>query len=161
MFGKKLSVSVCNSLLFMLLAIGPTATIACTISEDMSDSLPLNQIDIPNADRLKLADMVYSARRWPDVEIRGIVYAGGYVKERNPKAIANERAEKLKAYLLQLGIKEENIWIDLRTIREPDVSSRGKKALNQIAVTLVPICEGGCSRLCDDTRVTPDTRVVR
>jgi hypothetical protein len=146
---------------FLVLAVIPGLSSACTISEDMSDSLALNQSDIPNADRLKLAEMVHAARMWPDAEIRGIVYAGGYVKERDPEGIAKARAEKLRAYLLQLGLKEENIWTDLRTIKRPDSNFNGEKSLNQIAVSLVPICEGGCDRLCNDSRVTPNSRAIQ
>lgn len=105
--------------------------------------------------------MVLSARKWPDVEIRGIVYAGGYVSERNPNALATERAKLLKDYLIQLGIKEGNIWVDTRIIKKPDVSMNGRKELNQVSVTLVPICDGSCARLCDDPRVTPTTKAIR
>ncbi|MBV8453267.1 MAG: hypothetical protein JOZ29_13490 [Deltaproteobacteria bacterium] len=143
-------------------SIGLTASYgnACTISKDMEDSLPLNSIDIPNSDRLKIVDMVMEARRWPDAEIRGIVYAGGYVMENDPWALAEQRASELRAYLIQLGVNERNIWVDKRTINRPDVDSKGNKTLNQIAVTLVPICEGGCERLCNDSRVTPNSKAI-
>lgn len=126
---------------------------ACTISEDMEDSLPLNSVDIPNSDRLRIADMVLAARQWPGVEIRGIVYAGGYVQEDSPKALADQRASALQTYLVQLEIKEGNIWIDKRIIKKPDADDNENQSLNQISVTLAPICQGGCERLCDDLRV--------
>lgn len=134
---------------------------ACTISEDMEDSLPLNSVDIPNSDRLAIADMVMAARKWPDAQIRGIVYAGGYVKENDPKALADRRAAALKEYLIQLGIKENNVWVDTRKIKKPDVDHKGNETLNQIAVTLVPICDGGCERLCNDPRVTPNSKAIQ
>lgn len=134
---------------------------ACTISESMEDSLSLNSVDIPNVDRIKIADMVIEARRWPDVEIRGIVYAGGYVLERDPDMLAEKRAAVLKEYLMQLGLKDRNLWITTRKIRAPDVDFAGNKTLNQIAVTLVPICEGGCERLCNDPQVTPTSRAIK
>lgn len=140
-------------------SIGNTA--ACTISEDMTSSLPLNSTEIPNSDRIKIADMMRAAKQWPNVEIRGIVYAGGYIKERNPKAIAAERAAILKSYLIQLGVKEANIWIDTRIIRKPDIDEKGIETLDQIAVTLVPICEGGCERLCNDPRVVPNSKAIK
>jgi hypothetical protein len=56
---------------------------ACTISEDMTSSLPLNSTEIPNSDRIRIADMMLAAKQWPNVEIRGIVYAGGYIKEKS------------------------------------------------------------------------------
>ncbi|WOD18828.1 OmpA family protein [Paraburkholderia kirstenboschensis] len=134
---------------------------ACTVSENMEDSLPLNSAEIPNSDRLRITEMVIAARQWPNVEIRGIIYAGGYAIERDPVALAGQRGSALRAYLIQLGIKESNIWMDTREIKRPDIDSRGNKALNQIAVTLVPICEGGCERLCSDPRVMPTTRAIQ
>ena len=134
---------------------------ACTISEDMEDSLLLNSVDVPNSDRLRIADMVLTARQWPDVEIRGIVYAGGYVQEDNPKALADQGASALRAYLIQLGIKEKNIWVDKRIIKKPDTDDNDNKALNQISVTLLPICQGGCERLCNDPRVTPNSKAIK
>lgn len=134
---------------------------ACTISEDMTRSLPLNSTEIQNSDRIKIADMMLSAKQWPNVEIRGIVYAGGYVKERNPKGIAAERAAILKSYLVQLGVKEGNIWVDTRIIKDPDIDDKGNATLDQISVTLVPICEGGCERLCNDPRVTPTSKAIK
>ncbi|MCC8402940.1 hypothetical protein LJ655_13770 [Paraburkholderia sp. MMS20-SJTN17] len=146
----------------MLCAIGMIGGAnACTISEGMENSLPLNSVDIPNSDRLRIADMVMAARQWPDAEIRGIVYAGGYVKEQAPKTIAEARAAALKTYLVQLGVKEGNIWIDTRIIKKPDIGDKGSAALNQISVTLVPICNGGCERLCNDSRVTPTTKAIK
>ncbi|WP_148669112.1 hypothetical protein [Burkholderia pyrrocinia] len=133
----------------------------CTISTDMADTLPLNSVEIPNSDRIRIAEMVLEARDWPDVDIRGIVYAGGYIHERDPLSLAHRRAAALKDYLIRLGIKEQNIWVDTRTIKHPDIDDDGNAALNQIAVTLVPICEAGCDRLCNDPRITPTSKTIR
>ncbi|WP_322062272.1 hypothetical protein [Paraburkholderia sp. J63] len=150
---------------FHILALCLVASVgqasACNISEDMTSSLPINSTDISNTDRIKIANMMLSARQWPNVEIRGIVYAGGYIKERNPKAVAAKRAAVLKSYLVQLGVKESNIWVDTRIIKEPDVDDKGNATLDQISVTLVPICEGGCERLCNDPRVIPTSKAVK
>lgn len=135
---------------------------ACTISEDMLDSVPLNSTEIPNIDRLKIADMVYNAKQWPGVEIRGIISVGGYIKERDPIRLAEIRGAKLRDYLVQLGVKSEYIFIDRRTISVPyPVDSSGISGLLQIGVTLVPLCEGGCERLCNDSRVTPTSRAIK
>jgi hypothetical protein len=127
----------------------------------MTSSLPLNSTEISNSDRIRIADMMLVAKQWPNVEIRGIVYAGGYIKERNPKAIAAERAAILKSYLIQLGVKEANIWVDTRVIREPDIDDKGVETLDQVAITLVPICEGGCESLCKDPRVAPNSKAIK
>jgi len=155
---KNLTTKLAFALLTFLLA---SYGHACTISEDMHGSLPLNSIDIPNSARLEIAEMVIAARQWPDTQIRGIVYAGGYIKERNPTALAEKRASELKNYLIRLGVLETNIWIDVRVIKKPDVDSKGNEALNQIAVTLVPICVGGCERLCEDSRVMPNSKIIK
>ncbi|MEX3895998.1 hypothetical protein [Paraburkholderia sp. BR10954] len=151
---------VCYLLAFYLVSTAGSAN-ACTISEDMTSSLPLNSTEISNIDRIRIANLVLAARRWPNVEIRGIVYAGGYVKESSPKDMAEKRAAILKSYLVQLGIKEGNIWVDTRLIKDPDIDDKGNATLDQISVTLVPICEGGCERLCDDPRVTPTTKIIK
>lgn len=58
------------------------SALACTIGENMQTHLPFGATDISNADRLAIANMYIEAKKWPDIEIRGIVYVGGYVKER-------------------------------------------------------------------------------
>ncbi|MEX3787709.1 hypothetical protein [Paraburkholderia sp. BR14374] len=83
------------------------------------------------------------------------------MKESSPKDMAEKRAAILKSYLVQLGIKEGNIWVDTRVIKEPDIDDKGNATLDQISVTLAPICEGGCERLCDDPRVTPTTKIIK
>ncbi len=157
--SQTLKVAQCLLVLSVLFTVDHPS--ACTISEDIEDGLPLNSVEIPNVDRTKIARMLIDARRWPDVEIRGIVYAGGYVLERDPMTLAAKRATALKAYLIQLGIKEHNIWVDTRKIKEPDVDDRGNKVQHQIAVTLVPICNGGCERLCNDPGTIPTSRTVK
>jgi hypothetical protein len=134
---------------------------ACTISEDMTSNVPVNSTEISNSDRVRIANMMLAAKQWPDVEIRGIVYAGGYVKERNPRALAAQRAAILRSYLVQLGVDERNIWVDTRIIEKPDVDDNGNPTLNQMAVSLVPICLGGCERLCNDPRVIPNSKVIQ
>jgi len=146
-------------LLCVIASIGNAS--ACTISEDMTSSMPLNSTAIANTDRVKIANMMLAARQWPDVEIRGIVYAGGYIKEHNPTFLATQRAANLKSYLVQLGVEERNIWVDTRIIKAPGVDDKGNATLNQMAVTLVPICTGGCARLCNDPRVTPNSKLIQ
>ncbi|MEX3933213.1 hypothetical protein AB4Y32_15660 [Paraburkholderia phymatum] len=135
---------------------------ACTAMEFMQSRLPFNSIDIPNADRLKIADMVLEARKWPGVQMRGIIEANAYVRESNPKELIEERGAALKAYLIQLGIKEENFCIEPHVLTEEMArNSKGELDIHQIAVTLVPICEGRCSRLCNDPRVTPTSKAIQ
>ncbi|KAG8153276.1 hypothetical protein [Burkholderia catarinensis] len=140
----------------------PISSTACTVSEDMLDSVPLNSDTIPNKDRIKIAEMVIRARQWPDAEIRGIVTAGAYIGEENPQALALRRAARLKEYLVQLGVKRENIWSDTHMISKPyPKDSAGYEGYLQIGLTLVPICKDGCRHLCGAAPNTPTSRVLR
>lgn len=127
----------------------------------MLDSVPLNSDAIPNQDRVRIAEMVIHARQWPDAEIRGIITAGAYVGEADPQALALRRAIRLKEYLVQLGVKRENIWSDTHMISKPyPKDSAGYEGYLQIGVTLVPICEDGCRRLCGNPRITPTSKAL-
>ncbi|MEF9500598.1 MULTISPECIES: hypothetical protein [Burkholderia] len=148
--------AICTCLSF------PISSTACTVSEDMLDSVPLNSDAIPNKDRVRIAEMVIRAREWPDAEIRGIVTAGAYIGETNPQALARQRSMHLTDYLVQLGVKRENIWSDTHMISKPyPKDSAGYEGYLQIGVTLVPICNGGCQHLCGDPRVAPTSRALR
>ncbi|WP_175953293.1 hypothetical protein [Burkholderia sp. BCC0405] len=135
---------------------------ACTVSEDMLDSVPLNSDAIPNEDRVKITEMVIRARQWPGAEIRGIVTAGAYIGEVNPQGLALRRAAHLKEFLIQLGVKSENIWSDTHIISTPyPKDSAGYEGYLQIGLTLVPLCNDGCRHLCGDPRITPTSRALR
>ncbi len=135
---------------------------ACTVSEDMLDSVPLNSDAIPNEDRVKIAEMVIRARQWPDAEIRGIVTAGAYIGEVDPQALALRRAANLREYLIQLGVKNQNIWADTHIISKPyPKDSAGYEGYLQIGLTLVPQCNDGCRHLCSNPLVMPTSRAFR
>ncbi|MEX3933212.1 hypothetical protein AB4Y32_15655 [Paraburkholderia phymatum] len=127
----------------------------------MADSVPLNSVEIPNTDRVRIAEMYAEAQAWPNAEIRGIVRAGGYEREEHPQRIAAQRAGELKNYLIQLGIKEDNIWTDLRVVSARFANVGGKFEPYQIAVTMVPICDGGCERLCNESRIDWNSKAIK
>lgn len=134
---------------------------ACTVMEVMREKIPLNSTEIPGEARIKIAKMMAEARKWPDVEIRGIVEASAYYKEKNPQGLIARRTSALKDYLLMLGVKEENLWIQPHLLTDEMVTSRnGVPDIYQLSVTLVPICEGSCARLCNDPRVVPTTKLI-
>ena len=148
--------------LSLVLGLMSHAAVGCTIFEFMESRIPLNSVEIPNVDRVKIAEMVIKARTWPDTEIRGVVQPAAYIHERNPTVLVKERGDNLKAYLLQLGVKEENFWIEPRIVKESEArDAHGNLDIHQLGVTLFPICEGGCGRLCNDPRVTPVTKAVK
>jgi hypothetical protein len=125
--------------------------------------LPFNATDISNANRIAIANIIVEAKKWPDVQIQAIVIAGAYKSESNVGRLKDVRAENVKLYLQQLGIKSGNILIDKKTftdemlVKHPD----GTLTMHQIVVELTPICKGSCAWLCDDPRVAPTSRVVK
>ncbi|RKF41434.1 hypothetical protein BCY88_31410 [Paraburkholderia fungorum] len=128
----------------------------------METRLPFNTIGLSNADRLSIANIVLEARKWPDVDIQAVVIAGAYVGEKSGGKLKNERGAVVKAYLIQLGIKPENVLIERKTLTDEMVKSDdGTLNVHQIAIELVPLCNGGCERLCNDPRVTPTSRVIK
>jgi hypothetical protein len=136
---------------------------ACTIGEDMSTQVPFGATDISNADRLVIANMYIKAKTWPNVQIRAEVIAGAYKSERPLERLKAVRGENIRAYLLMLGIKPENILIDTKTFTDAMTSraSDGSLVVEQIVVGLTPLCEGSCARLCNDPRVTPNTKLIQ
>lgn len=139
-----------------------TSSIACTISESMETRLPLNSTYLTNDDRLAIANIVLEAKKWPDVDIQAVVIAGAYVEERNVEKLKSERGAIVSAYLVQLGIKPQHVLIEPKTLTDQMVKNEdGSLNLHQIYVELVPLCKGGCERLCNDPRVTPNSRAIQ
>ncbi|WP_198389107.1 hypothetical protein [Burkholderia ubonensis] len=153
----------CILTIFLILGLSIfQQVVACTISEDIVESVPLNYQGIPNSYRLKMVDLVLNARRWPDVEIQAQVVANAFVGENSPKELAESRGWQLGDFLIQLGIKRKYIYVDTHVIRSPyERDSTGNGGYLQLGVSLLPLCKGGCERLCNDPRVTPNSRVIK
>jgi hypothetical protein len=155
---KRIILSV--AFIFWFGAVGQVA--ACTISEDLTESVPLNYRGIPNAYRLKMVDMVLNARRWPDVEIQAQIVANAYVGEVNAKELVESRGRQLKEFLIQLGVMSRYIYIDTHLVESPyPKDSTGLSGYLQLGVGLIPLCKGGCQRLCDDPLVTPASKAIK
>jgi hypothetical protein len=137
-------------------------TLACKIGENMGTQLPFDSIDISNADRLVIANMYIEAKKWPDVRIRAEVIAGAYKSEHNIERLKEVRGENVRAYLLALGIKSENILIVKKTFTDAMATKApdGSVTVEQIWIGLAPLCEGSCARLCDDPRVIPKSKLI-
>ncbi|MFK0376481.1 hypothetical protein [Pandoraea sp. NPDC090278] len=141
------------------LFFAPRFSSACTVREYVTQQIPLNSVAIPNSVRVEIAEMVIRARAWPGVEIRAVIGASAYVGERNPQQLVAQRTSELHAYLLQLGIKQENFWLQPYILNDQMArDANGNLDIQQLTVTLYPECEGGCERLCDDPRVVPTTK---
>ncbi|WP_321964137.1 hypothetical protein [Paraburkholderia sp. J7] len=135
---------------------------ACTINESMETRLPFNVVDLSNSDRLLIASIVIEARKWPEVDIQAVIIAGAYVGEKNGEKLKSERGAAVRDFLIQLGIKPQNILIEPKTLTDQMVKNEdGTLNLHQIAIELAPLCKGGCERLCDDPRVTPTSRAIK
>lgn len=140
----------------------PMTANACTINESMETRLPYDSASLSNEDRLSIANIVLAARKWPDVDIQAVIIAGAYVGEKGGEKLKSERGAVVRAYLIQLGIKPQNILIEPKTLTDQMVKrDNGTLNLHQIAIELVPLCKSGCERLCDDPRVTPNSRIVK
>ena len=157
-FMKKFALPI----LFALLFSASQQIIACTISENLTESVPLNYQGIPNSYRLKMVNLVSNARQWPDVEIQAQIVANAYVGENNSENLARSRGQQLKEFLIQLGVKPRYIYVDahLEESRYPQDNS-GFNGYLQLSVGLMPLCKGGCERLCDDPRVTPMSKAIK
>lgn len=135
---------------------------ACTISESMETRLPFNAIELTNGDRLSIANIVLEAKKWPDVDIQAVIIAGAYVGEKDRERLKSERGELVKSYLVQLGINPQNVLIEPKVFTNEMVKNEdGTLNLHQISIELVPLCKGGCERLCDDPRITPHSRSIK
>ncbi|SPB15400.1 hypothetical protein NOV72_02626 [Caballeronia novacaledonica] len=157
----KMTKSLLGSFVLALCLHGNFAT-ACTVFEFMQSEIPLNSTEIPNTFRVELVEMMIKARTWPDTEIRGVVQPRAYRNEKNPKTLLEQRGASLKRYLLQLGVKEENVWMEPLVLDEREArNAKGKPDIHQLNVTLYPICEGSCARLCNDPRVTPVSKAIK
>ncbi|MBB3261960.1 hypothetical protein F4827_006834 [Paraburkholderia bannensis] len=159
---KKLFLSLkLIAFVFVGLSICASA-IACTINETLETRLPFNSTSLTNDDRLAIANIVLEAKKWPDVDIQAVVIAGAYVGEKNAGKLKRERGAVVSAYLVQLGIKPQNVLIEPKTLTDQMVKNEdGSLNLHQIAIELVPLCHGSCERLCSDPRVTPTSRAIR
>jgi hypothetical protein len=148
--------------LFLIASALQPAAMACTINESIETRLPFNSAELSNEARLSIADIVLEARKWPDVDIQAVIIAGAYEKEKNGEKLKRTRGEAAREYLVQLGLKPQNILIEPKTLTDQMVKNDdGTLNLHQIAIELVPLCKGSCERLCDDPRITPNTRLIR
>ncbi|WP_146239974.1 MULTISPECIES: hypothetical protein [unclassified Paraburkholderia] len=128
----------------------------------METRLPFNAVELTNRDRLSIANIVLEAKKWPDVDIQAVIIAGAYVGEKDRERLKSERGELVKSYLVQLGINPQNVLIEPKVFTNEMVKNEdGTLNLHQISIELVPLCKGGCERLCDDPRITPHSRSIK
>ncbi|WP_061125621.1 hypothetical protein [Caballeronia catudaia] len=147
---------------FMLILCHAMPACACTFSQMLDVTIPLNTVDIGNAARVEVAQMVIRARDWRSVtgvDIKAEIISPALASEHRAASLANARGKMIKAYLMQLGLKEENIFYDPQVLQE----RRGEtpeqyEHFRRTTIGLLPVCEGGCDRLCHDPAIAPDSR---
>lgn len=137
-------------------AIGPTKTaFACRVSLDFSASMPPNAVEIDNDARLRLADTIIHTRIWPDEAIASVLVPA-FATERNPQLLAQKRATAIQDILFQLGLKEQNVYIDAKVISHPMAPSEtARERLRDVYIEFTPQCEGHCAELCDGSYTPP------
>src|ERR1700761_4815566 len=96
--------------IWLAAAFGTHCACACTVSENFLAVVPMNEVDMDNASRVRLADTVIRAKNRPAVEIMAETSTPAFGSERNPKALAQTRADSVKSFLVMLGIKDTNIY---------------------------------------------------
>ncbi|AQG97835.1 hypothetical protein A9R05_02585 [Burkholderia sp. KK1] len=129
--------------------------LACRVSLDFSTSMPPNAVEIDNGARLRLADTIIRTRAWPDEAIASAL-TPAFSTEHKPEELAKRRAAAVKDILLQLGIKEQNIFIDAKVLSHPIAPSReARERLRDVYIEFTPQCYGHCAQLCDGSYTPP------
>jgi len=122
---------------------------ACTVLLTDTMTLPLNSADIGNGDRLSITRHYMAAREWTSEGAMAAIDAAAFEWERFPAALARQRGERLKSFLILLGMKADDIAVSERVI------SGAKDKLDQdeqrqLGVQFVPKCpDKGCQSLCN------------
>jgi hypothetical protein len=132
------------------------SAVACRISADFSASMPLNAIEIDNEARVRLADTVISTRAWADEALASVIMPA-LPDEKKPKELAQERGASIKAYLLALGLREQNIVVDARVRRQVlEPSKEARERFRDVYIEFTPNCDGHCAQLCDGSYKPPE-----
>jgi hypothetical protein len=144
--------SVLRIFAMLAIVIGPASgAFACRVAIDFSAVMPPNVVEIRNEDRLRLADTVLRTRVWPDEAIASAL-TPAFANERNPAELAKKRAAGIKAYLIQLGIKEQNIFTDANVLSQLEAPSKeARERLRDVYIEFTPQCYGHCAQLCEGT----------
>src|ERR1700751_3608982 len=84
---------------------------ACSIFLQDNIQLPLNSVNLTNRDRLALTRHYLTAREWTEEGARADVEAVAFDSEVNPKGLAASRGRSIKAFLMQLGLDNDDIYV--------------------------------------------------
>lgn len=129
---------------------------ACVVSLMDNMQLPLNSSDIGNSNRLSIVRHYLAAREWTTEGATVQIEAAAFNSENNPERLAKARGEDMKSFLVNLGMRPDDVHIQERIIAtrnratDPDDDK-------QIRVAFYPKCPPtGCQDLCNE----PNSRGV-
>jgi hypothetical protein len=120
--------------------------LSCSFSLQMGARLPSGEVDLSNADRLKLANLVISVRNSPANDGIAVIYASANRQERQPAQLARNRAASVRAYLVQLGVDPSRMRVDAQVV---DRAKSTAEQRHEVEIEFVPECPPqGCDSLC-------------
>ncbi|MCC8393687.1 hypothetical protein LJ656_13915 [Paraburkholderia sp. MMS20-SJTR3] len=132
--------------------VAPKPAGTCRFLKSVELELPFNTTELSKEQRQTIAAAFEGTKAWPKVDIQAFVTAGAYTGERDLESLKQRRGELVKAYLTELGMKSEAIYVwpktmmDFFVVKRPD----GEPVVQAIYIELTPICAGSCQWMCDD-----------
>ncbi|WP_175874295.1 hypothetical protein [Burkholderia sp. BCC0397] len=153
-----------SAILIALLTL-PIQADACKIMLTDSMQLPLNSIEISNAERLSVVRHYLTAKEWTLEGTMASVDAAAYDRENRPMQLARQRGTQMKSFLVQLGMAPDDVYVSERVISRTN-GKLDRDDAKQLWVQFVPKCPpAGCQSLCNSPStsgvvsyaLTPDT----
>lgn len=122
---------------------------ACVVLLSDSIALPLNSADMGNSDRLSVVRHYLTAREWTSEGARAEIDASAYKWEHEPTRLAKERGERLRRFLIQLGMNSADIFLSDHIVAN-DEDKLDDDEKKQLGVQFFPKCPStGCQYLCN------------
>jgi hypothetical protein len=112
---------------------------------------PFNIATLSDKQLKEIRTAYEETRTWPKVEIQIFITAGAYTGESDLETLKELRGKAAKAYLTELGVRSENIYVGTKTMTDYFVVTRpnGEPVVRAIDIELTPICGGDCQWMCD------------
>ncbi|NHV27288.1 hypothetical protein [Burkholderia sp. D-99] len=127
----------------------PIQADACKILLTDGMQLPMNSSEISNADRLSVVRHYLTSREWTREGATASVEAAAYDSEHNPMQLARQRGDRMRSFLVQLGMRHEDIYVSERIVSRRNGKLDPDDA-KQLWVQFVPKCPpAGCQSLCN------------
>ncbi|WP_175001083.1 OmpA family protein [Burkholderia lata] len=102
---------------------------------------------ISNADRIAIARLLSIVRSSAANNGPVVIYAYSDEHERDAIAIARDRANAVRTYLIDLGVSKDRIHTESKIWRTNSVVPPNKR--NQVEIEFIPVCSSGdCENPC-------------